>query len=413
MGLLLWQFHKRVYGENFDYKDFAPLFKAELFNADQWADLFFRSGAKYVVPTSKHHDGFCIWPSKEANKAWGRSWNSMDIGPKRDLIGELATAVRKKDGMHMGFYYSLYEWFNPLWLQDRSRYVTEHMHPQFKDVVTRYAPDIIFSDGEWDLTATQWKSEELLAWLFNDSPCKDTVVVNDRWGKGIRHNHGTYFTTEYGAGMKDAAHPWEENRGMAYSYGINRAERADDYKSAREFILTLVDLVSRGGNFLLDIGPCADGTIPPLMEERLLQIGAWLKVNGEAIYGTRHAGRDCQWSEGRRPKQGYGEYKEQYNLLKQIGAKPNGDLAVKQIFFTRKGKDLYAITPYYPGKELIIRNIKVNQTTKIQMLGVNKDLSYKNENYVVTVQTPELTLDTAPCQHAFAFRISDAFLIQE
>jgi len=408
-----WQFHKRVYGENFEYKDFAPQFKAELFNADQWADLFYRSGAKYVVPTSKHHDGFCIWPSKDANKAWGRPWNSMDVGPKRDLLGELSTAVRKKDGLHMGFYYSLYEWFNPLWLKDRSLYVTEHMHPQFKDVVTRYSPDIIFSDGEWDLTSAQWKSEELLAWLFNESPCKDVVVVDDRWGKETRHHHGTYYTTEYGAGMKDASHPWEESRGMAYSYGINRAERADDYKSSREFILTLIDLVSRGGNFLLDIGPCADGSIPPLMEERLLQIGEWLKVNGEAIYGTRHAGRDCQWTEGKRPNQGYGEFREEYNLMKQIGAKPNGNQAVKQAFFTRKGKNLYAITPYYPSGELVLRNVKVNQTTKIQMLGIQKDLPFKTENYIVTVQTPTLTVDTTPCQHAFAFRITDAFLIQE
>ena len=86
------------------------------------------------------------------------------------------------------------------------------------------------------------------------------MVVNDRWGKDSRHHHGGYYTTEYGAGMKDAAHPWEESRGMAYSYGYNRAERIEDYNTAQEFVLTLVDLVSRGGNFLLDIGPAADGT---------------------------------------------------------------------------------------------------------------------------------------------------------
>ncbi len=226
----------------------------------------------------------CMWPSANANAAWGRPWNSVDAGPKRDLLGELATAVRRKPGMHMGFNYSLYEWFNPLWLTNKPAYVTEHMHPQFKDVVTRYSPDITFSDGEWDLTSAEWKSPELLAWLYNESPCKDTVVVDDRWGKECRHHHGTYYTTEYGAGMKDASHPWEESRGMAYSYGYNRAERIEDYKTAQEFVLTLVDLVSRGGNFLLDIGPCADGTIPPVMEERLLQMGDWLSVNGEAIY---------------------------------------------------------------------------------------------------------------------------------
>jgi len=141
-------------------------------------------------------------------------------------------------------------------VEDRSaRYVSEHMTPQFKDVVTRYAPSIIFADGEWDMPSKDWKSEELLAWLFNESPSRDEVVINDRWGKDSRHRHGGYWTTEYAAGLKDGSHPWEENRGMAYSYGYNRAERVDDYKTAREFILVLTDLVSRGGNLLLDIGP--------------------------------------------------------------------------------------------------------------------------------------------------------------
>ena len=92
-------------------------------------------------------------------------------------------------------------------------------------------PAIIFSDGEWDMPSADWKSEELLAWLFNESPCKDEVVINDRWGKGTRHKHGGYYTTEYGAGLEDDTHPWEESRGMGYSYGYNRAETIDDYKT--------------------------------------------------------------------------------------------------------------------------------------------------------------------------------------
>ena len=184
-----WEFPKRTYGEGFEYRDFAPQFKAELYDADQWAALFARSGAKYVVPTSKHHDGFAMWPSAEASRTWGRPWNSADIGPKRDLLGELAVATRKH-GMKFGFYYSLYEWFNPVWLTDRPRYVREHMVPQFKDVVTRYQPSIIFSDGEWDMPSKDWQSEQLLAWLFNESPAREDVVVNDRWGKETRHKHG-------------------------------------------------------------------------------------------------------------------------------------------------------------------------------------------------------------------------------
>jgi alpha-L-fucosidase len=105
-----WQFHKTQYGASFEYADFAPLFRAELFNADQWAELFARAGAKYIVPTSKHHEGFCLWPSAEANATWNRAWHSVDVGPQRDLLRELSDAVRKRD-IHFGFYYSLWHPF--------------------------------------------------------------------------------------------------------------------------------------------------------------------------------------------------------------------------------------------------------------------------------------------------------------
>jgi alpha-L-fucosidase len=398
------EFHAKNYGANFNYQDFAPRFTAELFDAKQWADLFARAGIKYVVPTSKHHEGFALWPSAEASRTWGRPWNAVEIGPKRDLLGELAEATRAR-GLKFGFYYSLYEWFNPLWLKDRARYVTEHMTPQFKDVVTRYQPSIIFSDGEWEMPSKDWKSEELLAWLFNESPCKGEVVVNDRWGKECRFKHGGYWTTEYAAGLKDGAHPWEESRGMAYSYGLNRAERVDDYKTAREFILVLIDLVSRGGNLLLDIGPAADGTIPPIMEQRLLEIGDWLKVNGEAIYGTRAAGRSCQWTEGTRPKQEYGRFMVKYSLLEQVGQAPKNGFAVKQVFFTRKPDALYAITAGWPGKQLVLHGVRAPADAKVTMLGVPGTLKTATAGDALAITTPDLGPEEAPCRHAYVFKI--------
>lgn len=407
-----WQFHKANYGENFDYKEFAPRFRAELFDANRWADIFARSGARYIVPTSKHHEGFCLWPNANASRTWGRPWNAVEIGPKRDLMAEMAEAVRKR-GVKFGFYYSLYEWFNPLWLKDRKRYVDEHMIPQFKDVVTRYQPAIIFSDGEWDMASKDWKSEQLLAWLFNEPSCKKEVVINDRWGSDSRHKHGGYWTTEYAAGLKDASHPWEESRGMAYSYGYNRAERIDDYRSAREFILVLCDLVSRGGNLLLDIGPNGDGTIPVIMEQRLLEIGDWLKVNGEAIYGTRYAGRDCQWSEGKRPGQQYGEFMIKYNLLEQVGQKPKGGVAVKQAFYTKKPDALYAITPGWPGKELVLRDVKVPIGARVTMLGAPGELKYRVEGNNITIGLPAFEPDQAPCRHAWSFKITGAEVLPE
>ena len=411
-GNAFWQYHKANYGETFEYADFAPRFRAELFDADKWADIFARSGAKYIVPTSKHHEGFCLWPSAEASKTWGRPWNAVETGPRRDLMAELAGATRKR-GLKFGFYYSLYEWYNPLWLSDRKRYVDEHMFPQFKDVVTRYEPAIIFSDGEWEMHSKDWKSEQLLAWLLNEASCRNEVVINDRWGKDCRHKHGGYWTTEYAAGLKDASHPWEESRGMAFSYGYNRAERIDDYKTAREFIMVLCDLVSRGGNLLLDIGPNGDGTIPVIMEQRLLEIGDWLKVNGEAIYGTRTAGRPCQWSEGKRPGQQFGEFMVKYNLMEQIGQKPKGDMAVKQAFFTKKPGGLYAITPGWPGKEMIVREIRVAPDAVVTMLGVPGALKHKVEGTTLTVEMPDLGPDQAPCRHAFTLKITGAELLPE
>jgi len=406
------KYHERVWGKDFEYPQFAPLFKCENYNPEEWADIFAHSGAKYIVPTSKHHDGFAIWPSAEADKTWGLPWNAVSTGPKRDLLGDLAKACRQRD-LKLGFYYSLYEWYNPLWLSDRKRYVSEHMIPQFKDVVTRYAPALIFSDGEWDMPSADWRSEELLAWLFNESPSRAEVVVDDRWGKETRHKHGTYFTTEYGAGLANDSHPWEENRGMGYSYGWNRVENIDDYKSARELILVLVDLVSRGGNFLLDIGPTGDGRIPVIMQDRLMQIGNWLQVNGEAIYGTRFAGRDCQWSEGQRPGQDYGQHMIKYELMSQVGFAPREGKAVKQVFFTKKPDALYAITPGWPGKQLVLRGIKASSNPTVTLLGHAGKLVTRIEGETLTIELPQLNSEQLPSQPAYAFKIIGGAVLPE
>lgn len=402
-----WQYHKARYGEDFDYAAFAPMFKAELFDPDQWADVFRRSGAKYVVLTSKHHDGYCLWPSQQANKSWGRPWNAVDIGPRRNLLGDLTQAVRQK-GLKVGFYYSLYEWYNPLWLADRSLYVDKHMIPQFKDVVTRYKPSVIFSDGEWDMPDKAWRSEELLAWLFNESPCRDEVVVNDRWGKGIRHKHGGYYTTEYGAGLLGSTHPWEENRGMAHSFGYSRTEPLSAYKSAREMILMLVDLVSRGGNLLLDIGPTGDGRIPVIMEERLIQIGDWLKVNGEAIYGTQPWRQIIQWTTGKRPDVSYGKGDQVKYDIAELTAPPTPEKAVIEAFFTSKAGTLYVITPRWPGEELVVKDVEVSANTSVTMLGLAQSVNWWSSNRNVVIEVPALSVDQVPCKYAYTFKITHA-----
>lgn len=276
------KFHERVYGKDFDYKQFAPMFRCELFDPAEWAEVFRRSGARYVVLTSKHHDGYCLWPAPDAP-----NWNSVETGPKRDLCGDLARAVRAK-GLKMGYYYSLYEWYHPVYRKDVHRYVDEHMMPQLKDLVKNYKPALIFSDGEWDHPYQTWKSPEFLAWLFNKGPNPDEVVVDDRWGKGMRHKCGDYYTTEYAGtgGPGGEWHPWEECRGIGHSFGYNRNENIFDYSSRTECVRMLIEIAANGGNLLLDIGPTADGRIPVVMQDRLIAIGKWLDVNGEAIYAT-------------------------------------------------------------------------------------------------------------------------------
>ena len=361
-------FHHKNYGADFQYPQFASMFRAEMFNPDEWADVFKRSGARYVVLTSKHHEGYCLWNSAEADRDWNRPWNAVTGTPKRDLLGDLTAAVRAK-GLKMGYYYSLYEWFNPLWLSDKKKFVSDHMFPQFKDLVTRYKPSIIFSDGEWDLSDTAWQSEKLLAWLFNESPVSKEVVVNDRWGSNTRQKNtgATYTTSEYGSGM-DPSIVWEENQGIGHSYGYNRNEQLDDYKSSRELILLLCDIVARGGNLLLDIGPTADGRIPVIMQQRLVDMGDWLKLNGEAIYETEAFKQSYQWSPGIRRKRSDASFMAGYSISKMVV--PVKDTANIECFFTRKNKDLYCILPSYrPGFEL--KNISPAATTKLTVLGLS------------------------------------------
>ncbi|XP_065844949.1 tissue alpha-L-fucosidase-like [Oscarella lobularis] len=273
--------HNATYGPDFKYEDFLPMLKGELFDADEWADIFFRAGLKYFVPLSKHHDGYTLWPSKTA---W--NWNSVDTGPHRDIIGELTTALRKR-GLHAGVYFSLYDWYHPLYRGPNPElYVSEVMWPQLMELVHNYTPDILWTDGDWEQTAAFWNSTEFLAWLYNESPVKDKIVVNDRWGKGTRHLHGGFYTEEYSS-HTESNHKWEENSGIdIHSYGLNRNTPPDKYWSAEYLINLLVRSVAYGGNLCLNVGISADGKVPNIQAERLLAIGSWLNVTGEAIYNT-------------------------------------------------------------------------------------------------------------------------------
>ncbi|HET6723319.1 MAG TPA: alpha-L-fucosidase, partial [Chitinophagaceae bacterium] len=395
-------FHKAKFG-NRTYYDLANDFKAELFNPDDWATLFERSGAKYIVLTSKHHDGFTLWPNDNANKTWGFKWNAAEIGPKRDLLGDLFKAVRKTS-VRAGMYYSLYEWFNPLWKRDPKKYAAEHVWPQMTELIKNYQPDVFWTDGDWDAPAETWKSQEFLAWLFNESPVKDKVVVNDRWGSGVRFHHGGIYTPEYQPNLDFEDHDWEESRGMGHSYGYNREEDAWDYNSAQSLIIALIDKVSRGGNFLLDIGPDEHGKIPPIMQERLLQIGEWLNINGEAIYNTRRWKMNSQWSDGKRDWNGNGD------IMLKLTVDPDPGFAIKEVFYTYDptNNNLFAIFPKYPdNKKLVLKDVALPAETKISFLSTKENLQWRQIEKNVEISLPEYNPNKIMSPYAYAVKMEN------
>lgn len=405
-GNEIYDHHTKTYGKDFSYYNFGDMFKAQEFHADDWAKLFERAGAKYMVITTKHHDGFCLWPSKTANKNWGRNWNAKDCGSKRDLLKELEIAV-KKTSVKFGTYYSLYEWYNPLWQTDKEKFVKDHLFPQFKELVEGYKPDLIWPDGDWEISGKEWHSPELLQWLFNKSAVGDSVVINDRWGKGIRFHHGGYYSPEYQSEI-EVNRPWEECRGIGFSFGYNKNERAEDYATPQTLIYLLTNVVSNGGNLLLDIGPDANGLIPPIMEERLLALGKWLDINGEAIYGTRKWTRPCQWSlNGKtnwKPKGAH--YMPADFILKQTVQQQPG-YAVREAFFTKKGSTLFVISPRWKQEGLVIRDLNITKENKITMLGTDRTVGYKNEGRNVRIFFPSIEPDQLPGQYAWSFKIEN------
>ncbi len=397
-------YHKAKFG-NLTYYQLADQFKAELFKPDEWANLIEKSGAKYVVLTSKHHDGYALWPSKETDKNWGFPWNSVTTGPHRDLLGDLFRAIRKTS-VHPGMYYSLMEWYNPLWKKDKNKFVEEHLWPQMKDLINTYQPDVFWTDGEWEASAETWKSKEFLTWMYNESPVKENVVTYDRWGSGdIRFKHGAVFTPEYQPDVDFEDHYWEESRGMGFSYGYNREEDSWDYNSTQSLVLQLIDKVSRGGNFLLDIGPDEHGKIPPIMQERLLQMGNWMNINREAIYGTQRWRNASQWSQGRRDykaKNGGGDY-----LLK-ITVDPDANYAVKNCFFTYNAttNNLYALLPTFPSdKKIVLQNLSLQPNTRIEFLETKQNLKWENDGKNVVITLPEFDPNKIKSTYAYVLKI--------
>jgi len=283
------QFMQDNYPPGTTYKDLAKDLTGEHWNPDEWVQLFERAGAKYTVLTSKHHEGFTMWPSKFSDPP---NWNSVSQGPHRDIVGDFAAAV-KRSSLRFGLYYSLCEWLHPLWLQDKrngfstNTFVEQIMLPKLYELIEEYQPDVVWSDGEWSHDY-YWQSTTFLAWLYNSSPVKDSVVVNDRWGWDTVMKHGGYWSgpDKWNPGEL-VPHKWESCFSLdKYSWGFRTDNRPEDYMTPEEIITTLVYTVAYGGNVLINVSPTTNGSIPLIEQGLLAELGDWLRLNGDAIYNS-------------------------------------------------------------------------------------------------------------------------------
>nr|CAD7430703.1 unnamed protein product [Timema monikensis] len=318
--------------------------------------------SRYVVLTTKHHEGYTLWPSK-----YSFSWNAKDVGPNRDLVGDFSDAIGKTD-IKLGLYHSLFEFYNPLYLMDKANnystrlFADQKTIPEMYELVEEYEPDIFWSDGGEGSSVEYWQSREFISWLYNDSPVKDTIVVNDRWGDETMCEHGDFFSCadRYNPGTLQA-HKWENCMTIdQVAWGYRRNAKLSDYLSIEELIYSLVSTVSTGGNLLLNIAPDKDGVITPIFEERLRDIGSWLTVNGEAIYST------VAWSS-------------------QL------DSANSNVWYTqnKNGSAVYAITLSWPqGNNLILGSPRLSDDSTVTLLGEDQELEWRASNNKTLVIFP-------------------------
>ena len=350
------------YGKDFKYEDFIPMWKAENWDPKQWAEIFKEAGAEYVVLTTKHHDGFCLFPSKYTH------FNSVEMGPKRNITGELTEAVRDA-GIRMGLYYSgLIDWqyANDPIFEDDDLFGTasptfayaDYSYNQMNELVDDYAPSVFWNDIGWPK-----QSEEMmpyfLAHYYNKVP---EGVVNDRFND----RYHDFLTKEYKSGSVNRKEKWEMCRGMGLSFGYNANEGDDKLISVPDLISLLVGTVANNGNLLLNIGPKADGTIPEEQVKRLKILGAWLKVNHDGIYGTRCSDRESEMLE---------------NVIELHYTQKEGNLNVFADHL-KEGANEFLIKGYHGQLRPFDPSVKVETTDTEEGLLV-KIPEYRKELYVV------------------------------
>jgi alpha-L-fucosidase len=412
-----YKYHLKTYGgpAKFGYKDFIPLFTAEKFDPDEWAEIFKYSGAQYAGPVGEHHDGFCMWDTQYSE------WSAAKMGPKRDVVGQLEKAIRKQG---MRFLVALHHaenwWFYPHWRkefdtsdprycglygdlhnldgpirpesffnQDRpSKKFFETWKAKILEVIDRYSPDMLWFD--FGLRAVpEWYRLEMLAYYYNwaTEHGQEVVVTYKDYdlapGSGVvdlelgRMDRLTYYEWITDSTVDD---------GEAWGF-----IRDTGYKSVTTLVHYLVDNVSKNGYLLLNVGPKPDGTLPEEAKVALKGMGDWMRVNSEAIYGTTN------WLT-------FGEGPNQIQKAGAFNEKEVPTFNEKDVRFTVKGNSLYAIVLGWPGEATTIETLNClypEEIKSVKLLGDDQELEWRLTSEGLTIRTPA----HKPCEHAYVFKI--------
>jgi len=422
-----YNYHCEHFGHpsKFGYKDIIRLWKGENFDADKLVALFQEAGAKYIVPMAMHHDNFDLWNSKY------HRWNSVNMGPKIDIVGAWRKATRKR-GLRFGVTTHLarsYSWFQTSHGADKKGPYAgvpydgndpkywDLYHPPFpdhgsayprnppekwkrewfnrlRDLLDQHHPDLFYFDGGIPFGRV---GRELVAYYYNENQKwhdgKLEAVMNIKNISDARH--GQYLEgvavldMERGVQRDVRPQPWQTDTSIGDWFWT----KGDRYKSTATIIHTLADIVSKNGNLLLNVPPRADGTLDDRAEEMLHQIGAWLRVNGEAIYGTR-------------PWKTYGEGPTRTARAANFNERWQ-PFTPNDIRFTRKANALYAIVLGWPGagKTVTIRSLADTETSvrigKVTLLGRAGELKWSRDSDGLYIQLPE----QPPCDYAVTLKI--------
>ncbi|WP_207589936.1 alpha-L-fucosidase [Halomontanus rarus] len=395
------EYHRETYGEDVEYADFIDDFTATNWDPEEWADLFADVGAGYIVLTGEHHDGFPLWDSHYTK------YNAAEMGPERDIVGELCEAVRERDlrfapSNHSNFNYYQpgfegqfgHPDFDPTHPHDDEggpgqEYV-DFMNTKHRELIREYEPDLLWFDvptkhsddvrakeliAEYYNRAAEWGKEVAV----NDRASTDAIgptidIEGDRWDG--EEFHGDFITPEYASFDEIREEKWEACRGIGHSFGYNQVEEDEDHLSAGELVRSFVDIVSKNGNLLLNVGPRADGTIPELQRSRLEALGEWLSINGDAIFASR------PWV---------------------VAEDEASDVEVR---YTWRDGDCYATALEWPGEELslAVPQHVDTQPTKTALLTADGELECET---TVEGETLEVALPPQPGhEHAYAVRLT-------